>query len=107
MSDAVKAAIFQNYARLQREYDYSAAERAEYMPDISSLRDLERLVGLYAVNVHQIDKGGVPYLGFEFGCTWDDEHGCGVFMHGTRLVHLGGADTAFTLWMAEQDADAS
>ena len=29
VSDAVKAAIFQNYARLQREYDYSAAERAE------------------------------------------------------------------------------
>jgi hypothetical protein len=50
-----------------------------------------------------VQKDGIPYAGFEFGCTWDDEHGLGVLMHGTRAVDIGGADTAFLLWIAEQD----
>jgi hypothetical protein len=48
-----------------------------------------------------------PYVGFEFGCTWDDEHGLGVLMHGERVVDVGGAETAFLLWIAERDAESS
>ena len=58
-----------------------------------------------AVNVHPIQHQGLPYAGFEFGCTWDDEHGLGVLMHGTRVVKIGGADTAILLWLAKQDRD--
>jgi hypothetical protein len=57
------------------------------------------------VNVHQVQKDGIPYVGFEFACTWDEEHGLGVLMHGTRTVEIGGADTAFLLWLAEVDAE--
>jgi len=39
-----------------------------------------------------VEKDGIPYVGFEFGCTWDEEHGLGVLMHGTRTVEIG--DTA-------------
>ena len=77
------------------------------MPDIFSADDLKPLVGLYAVNVHQIEKDALPYLGFEFGCTWDSEHGLGVLRHGTRVVEVGGADTAILLWIAERDAGLS
>jgi hypothetical protein len=31
----------------------------------------------------------------------------GVLMHGTRVVKIGGADTAFLLWIAEEDAAKS
>jgi len=34
----------------------------------------------------------LTYAGFEFGCTWDEEYGLGVLMHGTRTVEIGGAD---------------
>lgn len=74
------------------------------MPDISSIEDLKSLIGLYAVNVHQIDKGSLPYIGLEFGCAWDEEHGLGVLMHGTRPVEVGASDTALLLWIAKQDA---
>ncbi len=107
VSAAVKAAIIQNYPSLQESCDLSAEELAQYMPDLASPEDLQRLIGLYAINVHQIDKDGLPYLGFEFGCTWDDEHGAGVLMHGTRFIDIGGSDTARLLWIAEQDADAA
>lgn len=74
------------------------------MPDVSSGEDFRRLIGLHIVHVHQLLKEGIPYIGFEFGCTWDGEHGLGILMHGTRVVEVGDADTAFTLWIAEEDA---
>jgi hypothetical protein len=104
VSDMVKAAIIQNYSRLQQAYSHGV-EGADHMPEILSPKDLERLVGLYAVNVHQIEKDATPYLGFELGCTWDEEHGLGVLMHGLRVIEVGGADTAILLWLAERDAE--
>lgn len=105
VSDAAKDAIFRKYPDLQESYDYSLDEKVEFMPDISSVGDLKRLIGLYAVNIHQIEMDGLPYIGLEFGCTWDEEHGLGVLMHGTRPVEVEGSDTARLLWIAEQDAE--
>jgi hypothetical protein len=62
------------------------------------------LIGLHALHVHPVEKDGLPYVGFELGCTWDHEHGLGVLMHGPRVVDIGGADTAFLLWIATRDA---
>ncbi|MGA3373800.1 MAG: hypothetical protein ABSC48_18805 [Terracidiphilus sp.] len=103
ISEALISSLLKEYPALQEQYGYSDEEKAELMPDIKSADDLRSLVGLYAVNIHQVQKDGIPYAGFEFGCTWDDEHGLGVLMHGTRAVDIGGADTAFLLWIAEQD----
>ena len=105
VSDAAKRAIFQKYPVLQDSYGYSTREKAEFMPDISSIDELTQLIGLYAVNIHQIEKDSTPYIGLEFGCTWDEEHGLGVLMHGIRPVEVGGGDTAITLWIAKQDAE--
>lgn len=104
VAPAVLAGLLAAYPGLQQLYGYEAGERETLMPDVSSVEDFRPLSGLYAVNVHQVLKDGVPYLGYEFGCTWDDEHGLGVLMHGTRVVEVGGADTALTLWKAKRDA---
>lgn len=47
----------------------------------------------------------LPYFGITFRCTWDEEHGAGVLMHGTRVVEIGGVDTAILLWMAKENAE--
>lgn len=75
------------------------------MPAASSPNDLRALINLHSINVHQVVKNDLPYAGFLFECTWDDEHGLGVLMHGTRVVEIGGADTAILLWIAEADAE--
>ena len=106
LAKAAIAAILDEYPKLQELYGYSDEEAAEYMPDISGIDDLKPLIGLYAINIHQIVKDGVPYAGYEFGCTWDDEHGLGVLMHGSRVVEVGGSDTARLLWMAKRDAES-
>lgn len=71
ISEALIAGLVKEYPALQRQYGYSGVEKTELMPDIKSADNLRSLIGLYAVNVHQLRNKGIPYVGFEFGCTWD------------------------------------
>jgi hypothetical protein len=90
------------YPAIQKKYRGFA--RPEDLPPIHSTHDFKSIIGLHGVNVHQIERQGLPYVGLEFGCSWDGEHGLGALMHGTRVVEIGGADTAILLWIAEKDA---
>jgi hypothetical protein len=104
-SKSLLAYLVKEYSRLQAQYGYTGRDKKQLMPDIRSESDLQALIGLHTVHIHQIPNNGVPYAGYEFGCTWDDEHGLGILMHGRRPVEIGGADTAFLLWIAEKDAE--
>jgi hypothetical protein len=104
VSGALLRGLLAQYARLQTAYDCEPPERDRLMPAVRSPEDFRPLIGLRAVHVHPLTKDGIPYLGFELDCTWDDEHGLGVLMHGTRVVEIGEADTAILLWIAERDA---
>ena len=105
LSKALISSLLKEYPSLQEQYAYSGKEKDERMPDIKSADHLRALIGLHCLNVHPIQKHGIPYVGFEFGCTWDEEHGLGVLMHGTRTVKIGGADIAILQWIAEEDAN--
>jgi hypothetical protein len=74
------------------------------VPQLKIETELARKIGLHTVNIHPISADDMPYLGFEFGCAWDEDHGLGVLMHGTRLIEVGAADTAVLTWIAEWDA---
>jgi hypothetical protein len=104
VSKALLSALLAEYPSLQEQYGYSAEEQAQFMPEVTAIDGFRNLIGLHSVNVHPVRIDGVPYIGFELGCTWDDEHGLGVLMQGTRVVEIGGADTAILLWIAENDA---
>jgi hypothetical protein len=97
--------LLKAYPALQEDYGYTEEEKSRYMPNVKSQDDFRNLIGLHSVNVHPLQKDGMPYIGFEFGCTWDPEHGLGVLMNGNRVVEIGGADTAILLWIAENDAE--
>lgn len=99
VSGAVVAAVLRWFAARRAG---AGEEMGAAIADVAALR---RRAGLYAVNIHQIADCGPPHLGFELGCDWEDEHGLGVLMHGTRAVEVGPADTAFLLWIAEADAE--
>ena len=101
VSAAVLSAIFAAYPSLRAD---DGDPGGDIMPDLGAPGDLEPLIGLHTVHVHPLRKDGAPYLGFELGCTWDEEHGLGVLMHGAEAVEIGGADTAFLLWIAERNA---
>jgi len=94
--------LLAQYAEIQQKYKEFV--EAEDLPTVRSVQEFRSLIGLHTLNVHPIHHKGVPYVGFEFGCSWDAEHGLGILMHGTRVVEIGGADTAILQWIAEKDA---
>ena len=95
----------QIYPALREQYNYGEGDPDCYMPDVGDEHDFRGLIGLHSVFIHPLQREGLPYLGFEFGCTWDNEHGLGFMMHGDRVVDCGGADTSFLLWIAKKDAE--
>lgn len=77
------------------------------MPDIEQPSQLKSLMGLSEVRIFKTSKAGTAYVGFGFGCTWDDEHALGAMTHMGRVVEISGADTAILEWIAGKDADSS
>ena len=67
VSDAVKAAIIE-WCSPQSADRVARFDFGDGFPVIRTDQDLRGSVGLYAVNIHQLDVGGVPYVGYEFGC---------------------------------------
>ncbi|MQY03459.1 DUF6985 domain-containing protein [Actinomadura macrotermitis] len=100
---ALKAPLLTHYEELRAE---PGGLDPEDLPAAASGDDVLALMELSEVMVHQILHGGHPYVGLVFACPWDDEHGLGVLMNGTRTVQIGGADTAHLLWIAQQDSEA-
>lgn len=53
------------------------------------------------------ENEGVSYVGFHFMCSWDEEHDFGVMMYKEKIVKIGGSDSAFLSWIAEEDKSNS
>jgi hypothetical protein len=102
--DAAMARLLEEYPNFREQvldcYDDDEADLLA--PPIATIADLKRLCGIVSINVHPLARDGVPFVGIGFGCTWEEEHGAGVLLHGSRALECGGADTAILLWMARK-----
>ena len=103
LRDAILSAVARAYPDWQEDYGYDEADARELMPDIAQPNDLRALMGLSTVHILTTAYEGLAYVGFKFGCTWDEEHGLGALTHGGRVVEVGQADTTFLDWLAERD----
>jgi hypothetical protein len=95
--------LLSEYKNLQADYGYDEDDAKEIMPDVDSVDQFKNLIGLSHVYLMNVSKDGFAYVGYEFGCTWDDEHGLGFMTHKDRIIDLGGADKSFLTWVAEKD----
>jgi hypothetical protein len=113
--DALVAAIFEEYSAIREGLLRDGLDDEEDLPNLERPDQLKAHIGLSTVHILAVVKDGAAYVGFEFGCTWDMEHGLGVMMHRGRIVevpHMGigkvnGADLASEDWLAEEDARSS
>lgn len=80
-------------------------ELEDELPVIEHVKQLRRVIGLGGIHILPVARSHRAYIGFELGCSWDEEHGFGVMTHGSRVVAHGGADHAFLEWVAERDAN--
>jgi hypothetical protein len=103
--DAMLKAIYKEYPKLKenyREYGFNESALKTLFPDVGSPSDIKKTVGVSNLFVHNILSKGEPFIGVELGCPWDEEHGLGVLLHGSKVLEVGQADTAMTLWMAKR-----
>jgi len=106
--DAMLQALFDRYPRIRAEFldDYEGdALASQCVPLLKTPEELKALIGVVSVYIHPINSSE-PFIGVEFGCEWDDEHGLGILLHGARPLEIGHADTAIYHWIAEKRAQA-
>lgn len=102
VASAVLQAIFERYPEEKEAYEEACDDK---LPEITEPSGLRSLMGLSDVHVLHVAKDNVAYIGFEFGCEWEEEHGAGVMTHLGRIVNVGHSDSAFVEWIAERDAE--
>lgn len=95
--------LYDRYPELQELYGYTNEEKAEYMPDITDKDELADLITPVSIHVLSVHKDGMPYIGYQFSCDWDREHGLGFMMFRDRVVEMDGADCSFLSWIAKKD----
>jgi hypothetical protein len=103
INKTILARLFSEYKNLQTEYDYDEDDAKDIMPDIDNVEQFKKLIGLSAVHLLNVSKDNVAYVGYEFGCNWDEEHGLGFMTHKDRIIDFGGADKSFLTWVARKD----
>jgi hypothetical protein len=102
--DSILAAVLAAYPTFRARFFEMTREPGITFPDANKPNDLKKVMGLTSVLIHPVSHGGLAYVGYEFGCLWDAEHGLGAMMYQDRVVDLGGADIAILEWIAERDA---
>ena len=112
--EALVTAIFEEYPVIRKRLLEGGFIDESEMPALERAEQLKAHIGLSTVHVLRVVKDDAAYVGFEFGCTWDEEHGLGIMMHQGRIVSLrdmglgkvNGADLASEDWVAEVDAES-
>jgi len=94
--DAILQALLEEIPEIRDIYE-------DLVPEINSIADFKPLLGLSIIHVMDSDKDGFAYIGYEFGCDWDEEHGIGVMMHKDRVLEIGQADISFNSWITYKD----
>jgi len=104
--DSILEAVFDEYPGYRAAYyaDYDLDESDTTLPALDRPEQLRNLIGLSNVLIHSVEREGVAYVGYEFGCAWEEEHGLGAMTHRNRVVKVGGADVSILAWIAERDA---
>ncbi len=102
--DAIAHAILDRlltiYPAEKLAYEEAVDDTWPELPEVSEPEQFRSLIGLGCVHVLTVERDGMAYVGFEFGCDWED-HGLGVLTHGSRVVEVGHAEVAFNDWVPD------
>jgi len=94
--EAILVALMNDYPNIKETYE-------DDMPDIAETEQYKNHIGLSQLHIMESEKDGISYVGYEFGCDWDDEHGLGIMMHKDKVIAIGIADTSFNSWVTYED----
>ncbi len=89
--------VLADYPRIREMYaGMDEEDMLRDCPPISEPDEMKKLIGVGNVFIHLEEVDGIANIGFECGCTWDEEHGHGIVMNREDLIRIGQADIAFS-----------
>lgn len=98
--DSLLNGLLKNYTNEKEKYE-------SFMPEIKTISDYKKHLGVTFIHIMDSKKGHHAYVGFELGCAWDNEHGVGVMMHKDRIVKIGLAEESFNHWNCYYDNETA
>jgi hypothetical protein len=101
IKEAILQALLADYKNMQEYYDYDEGD--EEMPAVDNVSQFCNLIGLSTIHIIDVRKDNIAYVGYQFGCSWDGEHGLGFMTHTDRVIHVGWAADSFQSGEAEND----
>ena len=88
IANSLLVALKEEYSNLKSIYE----DDNYTLPNCPNLDDYKKNFGIGNAFIHQDQKDGLAYIGFECGCVWDEEHGLGFMTHGSTVIGIGSAD---------------
>lgn len=89
--------IYGYYCQVWDEY-----ELHQYFDFVPNENEIVCTIKPHRIYILNFENEGIPYIGYEFYCDWENEHGLGIMLHKEELVDIGFADIAFSSWVAEE-----
>ncbi len=93
-----------NYPIYKSAFGGGAAGMKKLLPAIKNGNELDSIVQIYKIYIHEIPKEGLVAVGIEFSIPWDEEHDVGVRLLGSKIDEVGIAFTAYPLPLPKQNA---
>ena len=97
--------IFNEYKNFIRLYEDQENEDNCSIFEIREKSKLKFLIQPKGIYIMDVSKNNMPYIGYEFSCSWDEEHDLGLMLYKTSVVDIGEGDVAFLSWVAEEDLE--
>jgi hypothetical protein len=101
MQAKIITALITEFPKIAKNCDYLDSKDNE-LPIVTELVQLKKLIGLSTIHINDKEKDGIAYVGYQFRCVWDGEHGLGIMTHRDRIIEIGGADSSFA-WVNDPE----
>ncbi len=95
---AILDGLFADYPQIREVY---GGIEDEYLPEISVAEYFCRLIKPLSIYINEQSKDGFAYIGIEFDCLWDEEHGLGVMTRQSEYIGCNDAPAAWSLDLAQ------
>jgi hypothetical protein len=99
ITQKITEGLFVDYPQIRVVYE---GIEPEYIPEIDQPADFRRLIKPINIHINSESMDEFAYIGFEFDCLWDIEHGLGVMMHKTKYIGCNDAEAAWNLALAQK-----
>lgn len=98
ITQAILAGLLIDYPQIREVY---GGIEDEYLPNIETAEDFRRVIRPIRIHINEEEENESAYIGFEFDCLWDVEHGLGVMTRRLEYIGCNDAEAAWNLSLAQ------